>query len=168
MLEECPVQQPMRYFGDGMGPSRQVYFRKVHEGHDGLHVFKTRQIVLNCNEITKEWWATSHWIEEARFFRMKTSPLTLVDYSPGEYQKLLQGQRAEFSKTHTITYEGPYYAPLWGIHKLTITFELKPNYGFGYIRRDSWAHQSEYFGEFCYSRIPNHPILVIRQSVTLL
>jgi len=147
-----------------MGPSRETYFRKVHAGHDGLHRYRTRELMYGCNEITKSWWAAHHWIEEARFFRIRTSPLTLVDYEPGEFQKLLQGQRANFKRTHSLVYEGPYYTPAWGEHKLTVTIETKPNFGAGHVYKNSWCHQSEQFGECSYSWIDNHPIRVIRRS----
>jgi hypothetical protein len=155
----------LEYFGDGMGPSREVYFRKVHEGHDGLHRYRTRQVTYGCNEITKSWWVANHWIQEARFFRIRRSPLTLVDYEPGEFRKLLRGQRANFKRTHSLTYEGPFYTPSWGEHKLTITMETKPNFGAGYVRKNAWSHQSKRFGECSYSWIDNHPVRVIRQSV---
>ena len=155
------------YFGDGMGASREAYFRKVHEGHDGLHRYRTRQITHDCNEITKWWWAANHWIQEARFFRIRTSPLMLVDYEPGEFKKLLQGQRANFKRTHSLAYEGPYYTPGWGEHKLTVTMETKPNFGIGYVRKNAWAHQSERLGEYSYSWISKHPVRVIRQSVIM-
>jgi hypothetical protein len=153
------------YFGDGMGPSREVYFRKVHEGHDGLHRYRTRQITYDCNEITKLWWTANHWVQEARFFRIRRSPSTLVDYEPGEFQKLLRGQRANFKRTHSLAYEGPYYTPAWGEHKLTVTMETKPNLGAGFVRKHAWSHQSGRFGECSYSWIDNHPVRVIRQSV---
>ena len=152
-------------FGDGMGPTREAYFRKVHEGHDGLHRYRTRQITHNCNEITKWWWAANHWIQEARFFRIRTSPLTLVDYEPAEFQKLLRGQLANFKRTHTLAYQGPCYAPGWGNHKLTVTMETKPNLGAGYVSKNAWSHQSEVLGECSYSWIDGHPIRVFRQSV---
>ena len=151
-----------------MGPSRELYFRKIHEAHDGLHSYRTKQIAHDCNEITKCWWTANHWIQEARFFRIKTSPLTLVDYEPTEFQKLLQGQSANFKRTHHLTYEGPYYTPAWGEHTLIVTMETKPNFVAGYVRKNAWSHQSERFGECSYSWIDNHPIQVFRQSVVLL
>ena len=167
MFWDHSVGNASKYFGDGMGPSREFYFRKVHEGHDGLHRYRTRQITYGCNEITKWWWAAHHWIQEARFFRIRISLLTLVDYEPREFQKLMRGQRADFKRTHHLAYEGPYYNPAWGDHKLTVTRETRPNFGVGYIRKNAWSHQSERFGECSYSWVDNHPIRVIRQSVTL-
>jgi len=150
-----------------MGSSREAYFRKIHEGHDGLHRYRTRQISHVCNEITKWWWAANHWIEEARFFRIRTSPLTLVDYEPGEFQKLLRGLHPNFKRIHFLEYEGPYYTPSWGQHKVAVTVETRPNFGAGYVRKNAWCHQSEYFGECSYSWIDNYPIRVIRQSAVL-
>jgi hypothetical protein len=94
--------------------------------------------------------------------------LTLLDYEPGQFQKLLRGQRANFKRTHLLVYEGPYYTPAWGEHKLTVTMEIKQNFGAGYVRKNAWSHQSERYGEFSYSWIDNYPIRVIRQSVALL
>ena len=151
-----------------MGPSREVYFRKIHEAHDGLHRYITREIAYGCNEITKCWWAANHWIQEAKFFRIRTSPLTLLDYEPTEFEKLLRGQGANFKRTHRLAYEGPYCTPTWGNHKLIVTIETKPNFGAGSVRKNAWSHQSERFGECSYSWIDNHPIQVFRQSVVLL
>jgi hypothetical protein len=155
------------YFGDGMGPTREAYFRKVHEGHDGLHRYRTRQITSSCNEITKWWWVANHWVEEARFFRIRASPLTLIDYEPAEFQKLLRGQHANFKRTHTLAYQGPSYAPGWGEHTLTVTMEAKPNLGAGYVYKNARSHQSRLFGECSYSWIDNHPIRVFRQSLSM-
>ncbi len=153
------------HFRDGMGPSREAYFRKIHEGHIGLHCYRTIQVASNCNQITKWWRVAHHWALEARFFRIKTSPLSLVDYTPQEFQVLLRGQKANFMRTHYIAYQGPYYTPGWGAHELTVTIEIKPNFGVGYVRKNAWSHVSEQFGEYSYSWIDNHPIRVIRQSV---
>lgn len=153
------------YFRDGMGRSREAYFRKIHEGHDGLHRYRTNQVAYNCNEITKLWWVANHWVQEARFFRIRTSPSNLIDYNPQEFQKLLRGQKANFMRTHLLAYHGPYYSPSWGTHELTITVETRPNFGAGYAHKIAWAHESGLFGEYCYSWIDKHPIRVIRQSV---
>lgn len=155
------------YFRAGMGPSRGAYFRKVHEGHDGLHRYTTSQVGYNCNEITKWWWVANHWALEARFFRIRTSPLDLVDYSPQEFQKLLRGRKANFMRTHHLVYHGPYYTPSWGAHELTVTVETRPNLGVGYVRKTAWSHESQRFGECSYSWVDKHPIRVIRQSITL-
>ncbi len=148
-----------------MGPSRDAYFRKIHEGHAGLHCYRTIQIASNCNQITKWWWVAHHWALEARFFRIRTSPSSLTDYSPQEFRKLLSGQKANFMRTHHVSYQGPYYTPSWGAHELTVTIETKPNFGAGYIRKNAWGHMSMQFGEYSYSWIDNHPIRVIRQSM---
>jgi hypothetical protein len=167
MLQTYQVRNAADHFGDGMGPSREFYFRKVHEGHDGLHRYRTTQMSYGCNEITKWWWAAHHWIQEARFFRIRISPLTLVDYEPKQFQKLLRGQHANFKRIHHLEYDGRYYTPAWGEHKLTVTKETRPDFGVGYVRKSAWSHKSERFGEYSYSWVDNHPIRVIRQSVTL-
>ena len=155
----------IEHFRDGMGRSRAVYFRKVHEGHDGLHLYRTNQVGYNCNEISKWWWVANHWALEARFFRIKTSPFDLVDYAPQEFQKLLRGRKANFMRTHHLVYHGPYYTPSWGTHELTVTRETRPNRGVGYVHKTAWSHESEQFGECSYSWVDKHPVRVIRQSV---
>ena len=135
------------YFHDGMGRSREVYFRKVHEGHDGLHLYATNQVGYNCNEITKWRWVTNHWALEARFFRIRISPRDLVDYTPQEFQKLLRWRRANFMRSHHLVYQGPYYTPSWGMHKLTVALETRPNVGVGYVHKTAWSHESQQFGE---------------------
>lgn len=157
----------INHFRDGMGQSREAYFRKIHEGHDGLHRYRTVQVAYNCNEITKWWWVATHWAMEARFFRMRASPSTLIDYNPQEFQKLLRGQKANFMRIHQLVYQGPYYTANWGAHELTVTVETKPNLGFGYVYKNAMAHESEQFGEYSYSWIDRHPIRVIRQSIVL-
>ena len=56
-------------------------------------------------------------------------------------------------RTHYIIYQGPYYAPGWGTHELTVTVEMKPNFGVGFVRKNAWCHVSEQFGEYSYSWI---------------
>ena len=155
----------IRYFRDGMGPSREAYFRKIHEGHVGLHCYRTYSISPNCNLITKWWWVAHHWALEANFFRISAPSGLLIDYTPHEYQKLLLGRHAACMRIHQMLYKGPYYTASWGLHELTVTIETKPNFGAGYVRKNAWSHVSAQFGECSYSWIDNHPIRVIRQSI---
>ena len=153
------------HFRDGMGRSREAYFRKVHEGHDGLHLYRTSQVGYNCNEITKWWWVANHWVLEARFFRIRTSPFDLVDYTPQEFQKLLLGRKADSMRTHHLVYDGPYYTPNWGTHELVVTQETRRNVRISQVRKTAWSHESQLFGECSYSWVDKHPIRVVRQSV---
>jgi len=141
-----------RSFGDGVGSNRVHFCHKVHGFHQGLHCYASRSLGPNRNEITKYAWLAGHWVLEDIFVRIKTSPYDLVDYDPRSYEKLLQGKVCRPKRIHHIIYRGPHYIPSWGLHTLTFSREILPGpAGVGSKSRTAWAHESEQFGEYCYS-----------------
>jgi len=155
-------------FGDGIGPYREYFCYKDHSPHKGLHCYVSVPLGPGVNEITKYAWYARHWVQESRFVRIKMSSVDLRDYSLKSYTRLLSGEIARFMVAHHLLYKGPYYTPSWGMHNLTVTRELIPGVaGIGSIRRTAWAHETEQFGEYCYSCRDGSPgIRVIRYSVT--
>jgi hypothetical protein len=139
-------------FGDGVGPHRDCFLFKDHGIHKGYHRYVSRPLARGCNEITKYGWIGNHWVEEARFIRVRVSPRDLVDYSVKSFENVLQGKRAPIMRAHHIVYKGPHYTPSWGMHNLTVTREVVPGFaGIGHSTRTAWAHSSKEFGEYCYS-----------------
>ena len=154
-------------FGDGIGPYKEHYCYKAHPPHGGIHCYVSIPLGPSINEIRKYAWLARHWVQEARFIRVKFPSGDLMDYSLKSFQKLLRAENADFRVAHHITYKGPYYTPNWGMHNLTVTRELIPGFlGLGVIRRTARAHESPQFGEYCYSWRDGSPgIRVVRYSL---
>lgn len=158
---------PCNCFGDGIGPYREYYCYKDHSPHRGIHCYISIPLGFGINEIRKYAWIAGHWMQEARFVRVKLASGDLMDYSLKSFQKLLRAENADFTVAHHIMYKGPYYTPNWGRHNLTVTRELIPGFlGLGIIRRTGWAHESPKFGDYCYSWRDGSPgIRVLRYSL---
>jgi hypothetical protein len=157
-------------FGDGIGPYKEHYCYKVHSPHAGIHCYVSIPLGRNVNEIKKLAWVGKRWMQESRFIRVKSPSGDLTDYSLESFRRLLRGEKTNFRIIHRIVYKGPYSTPNLGTHNLTVTRELIPgSLGVGAIRRTAWAHESPWFGEFCYSWRDGSPgIRVIRHSLQFL
>jgi hypothetical protein len=151
-LKQRSVKKMCLSFGDGIGPYRACLFFKDHGIHKGYHWYISRPLARGCNEITKYGWMANQWIKEASFVRIRISPWDLLDYSEGNFWKVLQGKKSPVMRAHHTVYKGSYYTPNWGIHDLTVTRELIRGFaGIDYRMRTAWAHNSRQFGEYCYS-----------------
>lgn len=160
---------PGNCFGDGIGPYKEYYCYKDHTPHRGIHCYVSIPLGPGINEITKYAWLGRHWMQEARFVRVKLPSGDLMDYSLKSFQKLLQAENADFTVAHHIMHKGPCYTRSWGKHNLTVTREFIPTFfGLGAIRRTGWAHESPQFGDYCYSsRDGSLGIRVVRYSLQI-
>lgn len=132
-----------RPFLHGVHPDHRVtYFDKYHGlPHDPRHIYESIPVAPFASRIRKIALYPVP-VTEADFVRVMKSPWKFDDYSLKGWNSLvLEGKIPHSRMTQLVVFDGPYYTPELGPHRMVVTEEIIPGPArLGQRRKRAWNH----------------------------